>query len=150
VDRPRGGLTMYAPEPSPTDGRLPIVFDLDETLAEGTWPSNHIGAPISEGIELMLHYSEQGYAIVIHTARPVSHEARIWRWLEDLGLSNVVFNVVCGKPLGCLYVDDRSFRPDYVDKVKAEPVRVVAREEDQEEEPRYPEGFNDNEWTVVG
>lgn len=158
---------MNAPEPWPTDGKLPVVFDLDGTLAEATWPSNHVGEPIQDGVELMLEYSSRGYAILIHTARPPSHEERIWRWLDELGLGNVVFNVVCGKPLGCMYVDDRSFRPDYCDDVPGTepepPTRPVVdtREEPIEEndaqwepdtdEGDRPDGWDDPElWTPVG
>lgn len=152
---------MNAPEPEPTDGRLPVVFDLDGTLAEATWPSNHVGAPIRPGIELMLEYSSRGYAIVIHTARPTSHEERIWRWLEDLQLQNVVFNVICGKPLGCMYVDDRAFRPDFVDELEAEPWEAPVVKEEKPD-PRYEPDVADDEgapppnasdpemWTVVG
>lgn len=157
---------MNAPEPWPTDGKLPVVFDLDGTLAEATWPSNHVGAPIQEGVELLLEYASRGYAIVIHTARPPSHEGRIWEWLREIGLGNVVFNVVCGKPLGCMYVDDRSFRPDYCDDLQGEmpppefPV-VDTREEPVEEidskwEPDaegddHPANWNDPDaWTPVG
>lgn len=132
-------MEVLAPEPWPTDGKLPVVFDLDGTLAEATWPSNHVGAPIQEGIELMLEYSSRGYAIVVYTARPASHEARIWRWLEELNLQNVVFNVVCGKPLGCMYVDDRSFRPDYCDDLPGdEPPPVVTKPKPKPSPPAAP------------
>jgi hypothetical protein len=112
---------MSAPEPTAHSDNMPVVFDLDGTLAEATWPSNHIGNPIQEGIELMLHYSSLGFGIVIHTARPASHEKRIWKWLRELGLQNVVFDVVTGKPLGWLYVDDRSYCPDFVERSVKEP-----------------------------
>ena len=150
---------MNAPEPWPTDGKLPVVFDLDGTLSEPTWPSNHVGPPIQDGIELLLEYSSRGYAIVIHTARPVSHEARIWGWLVEVGLQNVVFNVICGKPLGAMYVDDKSFRPDYCDAPLKSPTRPVVKEE--EPDPKYepdvvdegappPDANNPEIWSVVG
>jgi hypothetical protein len=133
---------MNAPEPAPTDGKLPVVFDLDGTLSESTWPSNHIGQPIQDGIELLLEYSSRGHAIVLYTARPPSHEDRIWTWLGEQGLGNVVFNVVCNKPLGCLYVDDRSFRPDYVKNQAAAPVfSLVSKEEPDQTSPP-----SDAEW----
>lgn len=154
------------------DGDLPAIFDLDGTLAEVTWPSNHVGAPIQEGIELLLYYAEKGNGVIIHTARPQSHESRIWKWLEELGLQNAVFNVVCGKPLGGIYIDDRAFRPDYVDSAdRAEPEPVVkdTRKEKKVEAPSavvdedegnwepdaegtgHPADWNDPDaWTPVG
>lgn len=144
---------MNAPEPTPTDGKLPVVFDLDGTLAEATWPSNHIGNRIQAGIELLLEYSSRGYAIVIHTARPASHEGRIWGWLLEQGLQNVVFNVVCGKPLGCLYIDDRAFRPDFVEDLGPEPefgegapvISLVTKDEPEEEEDVDDEVWEPND-----
>lgn len=127
---------MNAPEPWPTDGKLPVVFDLDGTLSEPTWPSNHVGPPIQEGVELLLEYSSRGYAIVIHTARPASHEPRIWGWLLEQGLQNVVFNVICGKPLGAMYIDDKSFRPDYCEDPggEAPPVLALVTKDEPEDE----------------
>lgn len=152
---------MNAPEPAPR-GKYPVIFDLDGTLSEETWPSNHVGEKIDEGVELLLHYSSEGYPIKIHTARPRSHEGRIWRWLEELGLQNVVVDVVCGKPEACLYVDDRGFRPDFLDAREApEPAPVVtlvddtgedheAWEPDEEENAdAAPDADDPERWTVM-
>lgn len=86
-----------------------IVFDFDGILAEGTWPSPHIGKPIPAGVELLKEYARLGYAITINTARPVSHKAAIESWLRSHLLA--VYDIRCDKPLGCLYIDDRAWNP---------------------------------------
>lgn len=100
---------MNAPEPHPKMER--VAFDFDGILAENTWPSPAIGEPIQDGIDLLLHYHAQGLEIVIYTARPQSHEKRIWWWLEWYGLHEKVYDVVCGKPVAGLYIDDRAWNP---------------------------------------
>lgn len=88
-----------------------VAIDLDNTLAEGTWPSPEVGEPISQGIELLKFYRSIGFEIVIHTARPQSHAFRIWQWLRDHGLDALVYDVVCGKPRADLYIDDKAWNP---------------------------------------
>lgn len=87
-----------------------ICVDLDGTLAEDTWPSAYIGDPIPEGIEMLRHYSALGFAMVIFTARPHSHEQAIWNWLFEHELEDLIYHVQTGKPLACLYIDDRGWR----------------------------------------
>lgn len=87
-----------------------VVFDLDGTLAEDTFPKPHIGRPIDKGVRWLRHYAEAGHAITIYTARPESHATNIWNWLGEHGLDEFVYHVVCGKPLAGLYVDDRAVR----------------------------------------
>lgn len=87
-----------------------ICVDLDGTLAEDTWPESRIGAPIPEGIEMLKHYRALGFAIVIFTARPESHGEKIWNWIYDHELEELVYDVQTGKPLACLYIDDRGWR----------------------------------------
>lgn len=97
--------------PEPVEG-LPIVcMDFDGVLAKDTWPSPFLGEPIPSGIEAVVHYSTGGNEVVIYTARPESHKARIWAWLDDVGLAGAVYDVVCGKPRAGLYVDDRAWNP---------------------------------------
>ena len=88
-----------------------VAFDLDGTIATNTWPSPDIGEPIERGINLMLTCEELGYEVVIYTARPLSHQQRIIEWLEENGLDDLVYDVICGKVQAELYVDDRSYNP---------------------------------------
>ena len=103
---------MTFPEKKESDrGIFTAVMDLDNTLAEDTWPDNVIGEPIERGIEILLHLREQGNEIVIYTARPESHKPAIWAWLAAQGLGKVVYDVVCGKPRGWVLIDDRAWNP---------------------------------------
>lgn len=87
-----------------------VVFDLDGTLAEPTWPQRHtIGDPIPQGLSALRHYAEQGLVIIVHTSRPLDDLDLIWDWLESWDLP--VDRVICNKPLAALYVDDRGWRP---------------------------------------
>lgn len=113
-------------------GMATVVIDFDGTLAQSNWPSNEIGDPIATGVEALIYYYQQGNEIVIHTARPASHAALIWRWLTDHHLNHVVHDVVCGKPRGWLYIDDNAFNPFARAAVEEEPEVV------HEEEPANP------------
>lgn len=92
-----------------------VVFDLDGTLAHKRWPSPEVGPPMVEGVELLYFYASDGYEVIIHTARPASHEKRIWEWLIEHRLDEFVYDVVCGKPVAGLYIDDRAWRPLYTE-----------------------------------
>lgn len=87
-----------------------VCFDFDGTLATDTWPSPQCGEPILNGVSMLKHYVKTGYAIVIYSARPKSHESLIWRWLEEHDLRDFVYDVVGGKPRAALYVDDRGYK----------------------------------------
>lgn len=87
-----------------------VAFDLDGTLAQDTWPKPSVGAPIPEGIAMLKFYAEQGYCIVIYTARPESHKKSIWKWLKENELFDVVYDIYTDKPVAGLYVDDRAFQ----------------------------------------
>lgn len=134
---------MNAPVPRKTDERLPILFDFDDTLAEGTWPSPELGPPIREGVELLVHYASEGYCVKIFTARPASHAPRIWQWLTAHGLLGAVYDVICEKPPATLYIDDRAFNPLGL----YENTRARARED---EVPLSAKDLDPNDWTVMG
>lgn len=87
-----------------------VVVDLDGVLARDVWPERRVvGEPIPAGVELIRRYAEQGYSIIVHTSRPPTDRELIWDWVLEHDLP--VDRVVTGKPVGCLYVDDRAYRP---------------------------------------
>ena len=100
-------MKVFVPPAQPLDI---IVFDFDGVLAEPMWPAPQIGAPIKEGLKLLHEYHRLGFQITIHTSRPESHKASIWQFLARVGASTAVYDIVCNKPLGVLYVDDRALR----------------------------------------
>ena len=91
-----------------------VCFDFDGILAVNTWPLPDIGDPIPEGVAMLTHYYDEGYAIKIHTARPPGHVPAITAWLQLHGLAHMVYEVIGGKPVAGLYIDDRAFRPAWV------------------------------------
>jgi hypothetical protein len=102
------------PDTPASTGR--VCVDFDGTLAEGVWPSSNIGKPIGKGIAILIHYANQGREVIVYTARPESHKERIFAWLRLAGLQDHVYDVVCGKPVSDLYIDDKSWDPWHVCK----------------------------------
>lgn len=102
---------MNAPEP--TDLSFPIVaIDFDGILARPIWPEQGLGRPIPRGIELARHFHEEDVVVIVYTARPWRDHPVIHRWLRE---HEVPFDqIVCEKPQAALYIDDRAFRPDWV------------------------------------
>lgn len=105
--------------PAPGRSVPAVCFDLDGTLAEDVWPEPHIGDPITDGVEALRHYFDEGYAIYIYTARPKSHEPLIVKWLEHVGIASLVYDIRCEKPIADMYVDDRAWHPPWAQKKKA-------------------------------
>lgn len=95
------------PLPSGT-GLKTVAIDFDGTLAEGTWPSPELGAPIQLGVDAACFYYGKGFEVVIYTARPLTHREAIFAWCRDHGLGGVVYDVICDKPRAALYIDDRA------------------------------------------
>lgn len=88
-----------------------VLIDLDGTLAQDTWPQVRVGEPIPEGVEILKHYAKQGFEVCIYTARPRSHWSVIHKWLCLHGLDEMVYDVICEKPTGWLFIDDRAWNP---------------------------------------
>ena len=89
---------------------LPILVDFDGTLAEALWtpenPTTRIGAPIRLNILKVREAHRAGWEIVIFTARPLRDHNLLDAWLHAHG---VPFDrIICGKPLGAAYIDDRN------------------------------------------
>lgn len=93
----------------PTDELRTISFDFDDTLARSVWPEPGIGDPIPDGLSLLEFYFRNGYRIWVFTARHWADHADIVTWL-DSHAPGMVDQVICGKPLASLYVDDRAMR----------------------------------------
>ena len=103
---------MQAPDPQ--NLKPEVYFDLDGTLAVNTWPSTHVGEPIWETVALLQKYREEGWVCSIWTSRPEDHRQSIWAWLEDNYLDGYIYQVICGKPVYGLNVDDRSWCPPWL------------------------------------
>jgi hypothetical protein len=90
-----------------------VYIDLDGTLAEAVWQhSKGIGAPIEENIPKLIALHEKGKKLFIYTARPWHDYEGIERWLEDHDLRQYIKGIICGKPIGHAYVDDRAVLAD--------------------------------------
>lgn len=97
------------------DPALPVVaFDLDGTLAADTWPSPRVGLADHDALDALVEYYEAGCEVIVFTARPESHFPRIWRWLEQHGVAQCVYDVTNRKPVASVYLDDRAHNWDDV------------------------------------
>lgn len=90
------------------------AVDFDGTLAESLWsvedPTSAIGEPIWGNVEQCIALRDMGYSIVIHTARGWADHKAITEWLQ---FYMVPFDqVVCGKLLAAVYIDDRAVHSD--------------------------------------
>lgn len=91
------------------------AVDLDNTLAEGVWtpdnPTSDIGTVKvykngKTAKDLVDELVAAGYKIIVHTARSWTDVENIERWLE---YNQIPYRqVVCGKLLAAIYVDDRA------------------------------------------
>jgi len=106
MTKPRG--FYLAP---PTDEQLlTAIIDLDGTIAESTWHPEQtrsvIGDPIDHGIDQLIRLYLSNYRIVIFTARAWADHDMIVAWLIE---NEIPFHqVICGKPLGTVYIDDKA------------------------------------------
>lgn len=110
--KPEKSETLRFPKPQRLVGE--VMFDLDGTLAEHSWPSNAIGKPIDKTVELVRHYVKTGYVCSIFTSRPADHRTEIWAWLSANELDTLFYRVITDKPVFGLLVDDRSYNPPWL------------------------------------
>lgn len=101
-----------------------LIYDLDETLCTKKL-SNETYAdvkPIQPMIDQLNDFYDQGYTIIISTARNMvtqnNHVSKVvqnvgmvtMKWLEDHGVK--YHGLDWGKEYGALYIDDKSCLPD--------------------------------------
>ncbi len=98
------------------------VFDLDDTISVHRNRDFENAAPIVPTIERMRHLKEDGWEIVIYSARgqhsckgdlkliEERNRAQVERWLERHGVPYDELRF--GKPLGDLYIDDKGISLD--------------------------------------
>lgn len=87
-----------------------IGVDFDNVMARSIWPKAGIGEAmpgVKEGLDRLV---EQGFKIVIFTARPWSDYENIERWCKDYDMP--VRRILCGKPLLRWMIDDRNIEFD--------------------------------------
>lgn len=86
--------------------------DLDGTLIDTNERENfslETGKPIIKNIELIRKLAKDGRSIFIHTSRHWMDYRDIKKWLKK---NKIPFKaIICGKPMGKYYVDDRALNP---------------------------------------
>ena len=102
---------------------LTYVFDLDNTLV--TYPVIHGDyssvKPILKMINLVKKLKEYGHYIIINTARRMkTHSGKVGAVIKDIGRVTLdtldkfeipYDELIFGKPLGDIYIDDRAYNP---------------------------------------
>jgi capsule biosynthesis phosphatase len=108
---------------STQSNKLRYVFDLDNTLVTyPVIPKDYTSVlPIKKMIDLVIHLKSKGHYIIIYTARRMAtHGHNVGAVIKDIGKITFdtleKFNIpydelVFGKPLGDIYIDDRAYNP---------------------------------------
>jgi hypothetical protein len=83
-----------------------VCVDFDGVLnhSSGPYSANHFGPPIPEGLKLLKMLKEQGWNVVIHTAR--KNHGSVERWLAGQGFPGML--VTSNKVAAVAYIDDRA------------------------------------------
>ena len=104
-----GRAEHYDPPTQPNELTWAAV-DFDGTLAYSTWsienPNAAPGQPIRENVVKLNQLIDAGYKIVIHTSRSWADVAVLEHWFEHYSIH--YDQIVCGKLLARVYVDDRN------------------------------------------
>ena len=97
----RGQLKWYA-------------VDFDNTLCKTTGPPHfRMGEPIEENIRKLNEVIDEGYKIIIHTARHWEDYEAVEDWLQRYEVP--YRRIICGKVLAHRYVDDKAIAADEED-----------------------------------
>lgn len=99
-----------------------IVFDVDDVLCDNKNRDYENAVPLRENIAKLNGLHHMGYKIVLHTARGMvscggdvaaadkKNRAVLEKWLADNGV--MYDELVFGKPIAMMYVDDKCMTPD--------------------------------------
>ena len=99
-----------------------IVFDVDDVLCDNMNRDYENALPLYDNIMKLNGLHEMGYKIVLHTARGMvscggdvvaadkKNRAVLERWLDKNGV--MYDELVFGKPIAMMYVDDKCMTPD--------------------------------------
>ena len=105
------------------NNKLRFCFDIDNTLVTyPTIPNDYSTVkPIYKMINLLNYLKEQGHYIILHTARRMkTHDNNVGKVIKDIACVTIntleKFNIyydelIFGKPLADIYIDDRSLNP---------------------------------------
>lgn len=100
------------------DKKKTVCMDFDGCLSDSSGPytRGHFGEPIEEGLHLLTLLQQDGYNVVILTARNETDLVSLW--LKDHGFPGLL--VTNHKVPALFYFDDRALRAE--DNFKAEDV----------------------------
>lgn len=119
-----------------------LIVDLDGTITQADTADYANVSPDLAVIKQLRHYKEQGYSIIVHTARNMrTYEGNVGKinihtlpvitaWLEK---HQVPFDeIIVGKPW-CghdgFYIDDRSIRPSEFASMSVEEIEALLAKE---------------------
>jgi capsule biosynthesis phosphatase len=103
--------------------KLRICFDLDNTLVTyPTIPNDYTSVkPIISNINLLKKLKQDGHEIIIHTARRMkTHNHNIGKVIKDIAIITLntlndldipYDEIIFGKPIADIYIDDRAINP---------------------------------------
>lgn len=107
-----------------------VCFDLDNTLVSYPVIPNDYSSvkPIQSMIDLARQMKTEGHTIIIHTARRMlTHKNNVGAVIKDIGLQTFKTleefqipydELIFGKPIADIYIDDRSANPYKLDSIK--------------------------------
>lgn len=93
-----------------------IIIDLDGTICteEKTY-SRCLAKPLEKAIESINKFYDEGNTIIIHSARSWQEFEMTEHWLKSHGVK--YHQLVLGRPIGDVWIDDRAIRFDNWDNV---------------------------------
>ena len=109
-----------------------VAIDFDGVVhgnSKGFYDGTVYDPPIEGSIQAIKWFKEQGYDIVLFTAkvkpdRPLVNgktgEQLIWEWLAKYDISSYIKEITCEKPRAICYIDDRGIRFESWDQTLAQ------------------------------